>query len=366
MCYTSFQAIEESLFVDEVAKGVELDKRFGGVLPIFIIGVIFFFRGECCLATSPATMAPFDGQRFENLEPFRHKGLWGVVRWKIFESTTNVPWPDYQEMPTYRPRSQRSHELQFAVINHATVLIQVGGINILTDPHFSSRASPFSWIGPKRHRNPGILFEDLPPIDVVYISHNHYDHMDLKSLVRLEKKFSPHFYAGLKSAEFLKNEGIKKAHDMDWWETIPFQQLQLTFVPSQHWSGRGLFDRRKMLWGGLYLEANGKKVYFAGDTGHGSFFKAIRKKLGPPDVSFLPIGAYRPRWMMRAVHLNPEDAVLAALDLGTKRSFGIHFGTFKLSNEGIDGPLLDLAKALKKHKIGKETFIVPEFGKTYR
>ena len=327
-----------------------------------ILTILFFKVGYCF--TSPK--APFDGQRFENLEPFDHKGLWDVIKWKVSKNKAGKTWPDYQEIPTHHPLSQRSEELQFAVINHATVLIQMAGINILTDPHFSLRASPFSWIGPKRHRNPGISFKDLPPIDIVFISHNHYDHMDLESLIRLEKKFSPHFYAGLKSAEFLKDQGIQKSYDMDWWETIPFQQLKLTFVPSQHWSGRGLFDRRKMLWGGLYLEGNSKKVYFAGDTGYGSFLKTIKKKLGPPDVSFLPIGAYRPRWLMSQVHLDPEDAVLASLDLESKRSFGIHFATFKLSNEGIDEPLLDLAPALKKYQIPKETFIVPEFGRTYR
>ena len=340
-----------------------MNKNFDWALAIL---AILLLGEECCFASSLAMKAPFDGQRFENLEPFRHKGLWDIIKWKVIKNETNGPWPEYQKMPTYRPQSQRSKELQFSVINHATVLIQMEGLNILTDPHFSLRASPFSWIGPKRHRNPGIPFEDLPPIDIVFISHNHYDHMDLESLLRLEKKFSPHFYVGLKSAEFLKEQGIQKAYDMDWWETIPFQQLQLTFVPSQHWSGRGLFDRRKMLWGGLYLEGDGKKVYFAGDTGYGSFFKTIREQLGSPDVSFLPIGAYRPRWLMKRVHLSPEDAVLAFLDLGTKRSFGIHFGTFKLSNERIDRPLFDLAKALKKYHIKKDTFVIPEFGRTYR
>src|SRR5690606_12455675 len=162
--------------------------------------------------------------------------------------------------------------------------IQIDGLNIITDPIWSERTSPVSFAGPKRVRAPGMTFESLPPIDVVLISHNHYDHLDLPTLERLKDAFNPIFVVGLKNRELLESVGIKNIVELDWWQKQKIKNMDFTFVPAQHWSARGLFDKRKMLWGGFVIEGS-KRIYFAGDTGYGKFFKTIKEKIGEPDLS---------------------------------------------------------------------------------
>ncbi len=327
--------------------------------------LIFIFSISCSSSTFPTrqkTVAPFDGRKFQNIEPFPDNGLWDVLKWKFKGLSKSKDWPKYKEIPQLKVERSRSEDLVITVINHATVLIQLNNLNIITDPHFSKRASPVKFAGPSRVVNPGISFNDLPTIDIVLISHNHYDHLDLDTLGRLKDKFNPRFYAGLGTKEFLTDNSIPLSFDLDWWESFQHKNVNITFVPAQHWSARGLFDKREMLWGGFYIEGT-SKVYFAGDTGYGIFFKEIRKKLGAPDVSLLPIGAYKPRWFMKYAHMNPDEAVQASIDLESKKSIGMHFGTFKLTDEGIDRPSEDLLKALKKKKISLDNFLVPVFGK---
>ena len=310
------------------------------------------------------TVARFENNRFHNLEPTKGKSFWDVMEWQFGSFLNSPAWPEYTEKKQFKVESTRSKPLKVVVINHATVLIQMDHMNILTDPHFTIRASPVSFAGPARVVPPGVAFADLPPIDAVVISHNHYDHLDLPTLKMLEEKFSPTIFAGLGTKDFLEGEGMKKVVDMDWWESSMFKNIRITFTPAQHWSKRGLFDRNKMLWGSFFIKG-GQSVYFAGDTGYGKFFKMIEQKLSAPDVSLLPIGAYEPRDFMLAHHMNPDDAVRAFQDLKTKQAYGMHFGTFKLTNEAIDDPPKDLAKALEKYKISKDRFIAPEFGRTY-
>lgn len=331
---------------------------------VFLLGLLMAGCSTQKIARDPSTIvAPFKDGKFENLEPFEDKSLWSVV--KMLLGSGRAAWPEKGETPFFKPVAERSDTLIVTVINHATVLVQLDGVNFLTDPLFSERASPFSFAGPKRSRDPGIKFEDLPPIDFVLISHNHYDHLDLETLKKLRDRFNPKFFAGLGDDTFLKENGITNVAGLDWWEESSTGALKIQYVPSQHWSARGIFDKRDCLWGGYYIKGS-RSVYFAGDTGYGGFFKTLREKSGAPDVALLPIGAYEPRWFMKPAHMNPEDAAQASLDIGAKQSYGIHYGTFPLTYEAIDAPPLALNEALKTKGIDPARFIAPEFGRAYR
>jgi L-ascorbate metabolism protein UlaG (beta-lactamase superfamily) len=307
--------------------------------------------------------APFDGTRFENLEPFPPKSIFSLLKWKLFMNDKKQ-WPEWIDLPLGKKPKERTSlgEVVHTVINHATVLLQVDGVNILTDPIWSKRTSPISFIGPKRVHRPTIRFEDLPPIDIVVVSHNHYDHLDIPTLKKLSNKYSPKILVGLKNGDLLKKEGIENFIEMDWYQTTQFKNLKITFMPNQHWSARGLFDKFETLWGGYIIESTKGEIYFAGDTGYGKFFKEIKKKFPNIILSFLPIGAYEPRWFMKPAHINPKEAVRGHIELGSKHSVGVHFGTFQLTDEGRDEPIKALIKCLKGKNL---SFRIPAFGKAY-
>ena len=283
----------------------------------------------------------------------------------LFFKYKRSPWPDwvasdYGERPLGRVGTGR---IRTTFINHATVLIQTDSCNILTDPIWAYRCSPFSWAGPRRHRDPGLRMEDLPPIDVVLISHNHYDHMDLPSLRRLQSMFQPRIIAGAGNRVYLERKGLSRVEELEWWDSAERGTApSITFVPAKHFSGRGLFDRNKTLWGGFVIESSAGSVYFAGDTGYGPHFREIASRFGQIDLSFLPIGAYEPRSFMCAVHMNPPEAVQAHLDLRSQQSTGIHFGTFRLAFEGMDDPGKDLVRARDAAGLPPDAFEVPDFG----
>ncbi len=307
--------------------------------------------------------APFDGRKFNNIEPFEDKGFFSLLKWRFTSKSGN--WKHVEDQKFFKPSAQRSQRLKMTMIGHSTVLIQIDKINILTDPHFSKRASPFSWAGPERVIEPAIRFEDLPPIDLVLISHNHYDHLDIPTLKKLNEKFSPTFLVGLANNKLLSAEGISNVQEMDWWDSIDFKGIKIHFTPVQHWSARGGFDKRETLWGGFYIEAS-KKIYFAGDTGYGKVFSMINKKYGDLDIGLIPIGAYEPRWFMKSAHVNPEEAVKIFKDLKLKKALGIHFATFNgLTDEPKLKPVEDLKEALKKMNIKKANFFAPDFGEEY-
>ncbi|MFN9065615.1 MAG: MBL fold metallo-hydrolase, partial [Bdellovibrionales bacterium] len=260
------------------------------------------------------------------------------------------------------PTELKPDQVQLTFLNHASVYIQTQKLKIITDPIWSERSSPFSWAGPKRARRPSHSPEDLPGVDIVMVSHNHYDHFDEASLVTLKNKFNPLFLVPLGDGRLLEKLGITNFKELDW-NDIYFHepsQSHIHFVRCNHWSARGMFDRNYSLWGAYVIKTLGKKIYFAGDTGYGNHFKEVLNTFGEMDISLLPIGAYEPRWMMQDQHMNPAEAVQAHLDLKSKNSYGIHFRTFQLTNEGIEDPVVDLEKAKKEFKV--ENFMAPQFG----
>jgi L-ascorbate metabolism protein UlaG (beta-lactamase superfamily) len=301
----------------------------------------------------------FDGSRFFNPTGGHLKNIWDLIKWQA--SGNRTPWPEKIEIPTPPPLLNITDEnaVVATYLNHATVLIQTRDFNILTDPIWSSRTSPVQWAGPKRIYAPPIPFDSLPRIDLVLLSHNHYDHMDANTLGRLYQKFKPRFLIPLGDQSAMQSFGIPHSHEMDWWDEIVINpDLKIIFTPSQHWSARGVRDKNKSLWGSFLMIYRGQKIYFAGDTGYSVHFKNLYEKYGKMDISLLPIGAYEPRWFMKDHHMNPEEAVQAHLDLGSRRSMAIHFGTFQLTDEGYDKPVQDLKKALAEKNIPQEDFQV--------
>ena len=306
----------------------------------------------------------FDGERFFNPGLDLDKSVGDLLRWRWTGKRT--PWPKHRAItPTpVPPAAARRGEILVTLVGHSTVLVQVEGCNILTDPMFSERASPFSFLGPQRARAPGIAFDDLPRIDLVLLSHNHYDHLDLPTLRGLRDRGPPVILTGLGNGALLERHGIGNVIELDWWQTCtPARDIDVTYVPAQHWSSRTPFDRRRALWGGHVVETAAGRLFFAGDTGYGPHLKAIGR-LFEPDIALLPIGAYEPRWFMSAQHMNPADAVRAHRDLGANLSLGIHWGTFQLTDEAIDAPLRALAAARRDAAIEDDAFLAPEPGTT--
>jgi len=259
-------------------------------------------------------------------------------------------------------------------IGHATVLVQSGGLNILTDPIFSERASPLAFAGPKRAQPPGIALADLPPIDVVLISHNHYDHLDRASVVELNRRAQGRtlFLVPLGLKAWFAEQGIANVAELDWWDVHRVAGVEFESVPVQHWSGRGVSDRNKTLWGGWAVFAPDLRWYFSGDTGYSRLFAETRQKLAPRmrdgylfDLALLAIGAYEPLWFMSTQHMNPAGAVQAHQDLAARRSIGIHWGTFELTDEALDQPPRDLATARAQRGVRDEDFFVLPIGGTW-
>ena len=308
--------------------------------------------------------------KFHNLEAFH---AWTFIDYLIMRlKTRHAKWSDRSndsfefDIPEARPNPKST---QFMVVNHATVLIQHQGKNYLTDPIWSKRSSPFSFIGPpKRMVPPGLPFEALPPIDTVLISHNHYDHLDAETILKLESSHKPRYITGLGNAGLLEtfNVPADRILEVDWWESVHAGPHEITFVPAQHFSGRGLFDRNRSLWGGFVLSDERASVYFAGDTGLGAFFENIKDRFAPIALAFLSIGAYRPDYFMKDIHMSPADALIAHETLRSKLSVGIHFGTFPLTAEAKDAPAEELSLEMRSRGINPNSFRVPRFGAIYK
>jgi len=306
----------------------------------------------------------FDGKKFFN--PWGEnvaKSLWDVMKWKITSDAKN--WEEVSESQHHELPAVTAGQTSVTWVNHSTFLIRAQGLNILTDPVWSKRTSPFSFAGPKRVQAPGLSWDKLPKIDVVLVSHNHYDHLDLDTLLDLEKRDQPLFLVALGDGGWLKKKGLKNVVEKDWWEVAEFGAAKFTFLPAQHWSARWTWDRNESLWGAWGVEVNGQKIYHAGDTGLGPHFAQTRERWGAPHIALLPIGAYEPRWFMKPMHMNPSDAVEAMELLGAKQAIGMHFGTFQLTDEAREQPVKDLAEALAKKNIPATKFPAPKFGESF-
>ncbi len=327
-----------------------------------------FFLG-CMVFSSSGHSGPrsahFDGKRFRNRGGESERGLGSLIKWMT--NRNRGKWNAYKHYDPGPPPPDRvgTGKLLVTFVNHSTVLLQTDGVNILTDPVFSDRVGPVSFAGPKRHRPPGIRFEDLPPIDVVLISHDHYDHLDIPTLKRLREHSNPLLLAGLGNSALLRRHNLKNSRDLDWWETFLFRSkdasTEITFTPANHFSMRGLRDRNRTLWGSFVVNTPSSRIYFAGDTGFGPHFEKIGGRFGPFDLALIPIGSFRPRWFMKPNHISPQEAVSAHHILGSRFSVGIHFGTFSLADDGQFEAVRELERAILQDP--RETlFVTLEFG----
>jgi L-ascorbate metabolism protein UlaG (beta-lactamase superfamily) len=280
----------------------------------------------------------FDGKRFYNPGAPQAPGLLKALRWKLTSRAQRSPDFISDVEQSIPPRCVEGDKLRATLVNHSTVLVQQAGSNILTDPIWSERASPLSWVGPWRRRRPGIAWENLPPIDAVLISHNHYDHLDLPTLRRLAARGDSAFIVPTGEARRLRSAIIGPVHELDWGESFSCPNFTIHSVPAMHFSSRTIFDRNRTLWCGYVIESYRRFMYFAGDTAFGNHFAQIRERFGLPRLALLPIGAYEPRWFMSSVHMAPEEAARAHEILGAETSIAIHHGTFQLSDEKIDRP----------------------------
>lgn len=306
-----------------------------------------------------------DGRVFHNLDPAaRARPLSDV--WKWYRARRPSPWPKWIENGTVHPLPPVAPgQVGVTWIGHSSFLLRLGSFTLLTDPVFALYAGPFGRLGPRRVRAPGLPLDALPKVDLILQSHNHYDHLDLDAHARLARTHAPQVVTALGNRNYLPAPARPSTTELDWWEAHEVSpRLRVTAVPAQHFSARTPWDRDRALWCGFIVEADGRRIYFAGDSGYGAHFGEIGRRFPGIEVAFLPIGAYKPRWFMGPVHIDPAQAVQAHLDLGARQSVAMHFGTFQLTDEGIDAPTRELEAACEAAGMADDRFLVPETGRT--
>ena len=302
----------------------------------------------------------FDGVRFFEPNWMPQRGRLDFLRWQL--TRKQAEWPEQAPSPyaDRPPRRVDGRSLRISFVGHASILLQVAGVNILLDPVWSERASPLSFAGPRRVNAPGIAFDDLPPIHAVLVSHNHYDHLDAQTLSALATPHRPRVIVPLGNDTIIRaadNSVAAEAHD--WGGTIRLSaDVSVTLAPMRHWSARGLTDRNKALWAAFVIDTPAGRIYHVGDSGYGTgrYFRKARERYGPFRLAILPIGAYEPRWFMSENHMNPEEAVRAFRDSGADYALAHHFGTFRMADDAFDAPSLALDAALKNASIPAERF----------
>jgi L-ascorbate metabolism protein UlaG (beta-lactamase superfamily) len=333
---------------------------------------LVLFSGCVSPPSSPSADKPHHTPGgFKNIHAYEPNSFGDFLKWRRERAGKDIPGPESYRFPLAHNDPDRLREnreqITLTWIGHATVLLQMQGLNILTDPHFSKRASPVQWAGPVRVAPPGIALEELPPIDIVVISHDHYDALDTDSIRRLHQRpggADTRFYVPLGLKRWFSRQGVERVVEMDWWDRRSDRSLEVIAVPAQHWSKRGLFSSNTTLWSGWVIAGESCRFIFVGDTGYAPLFKEIGEKLGPFDLAAIPIGAYEPRWFMSKHHVNPEESVQIHLDIGSRRSVGIHWGTFILTDEPLDEPPRRLAAALKRQRLAPQDFMALVHGQT--
>ncbi len=308
---------------------------------------------------------------FKNIYESDRNSFGDFLRWRWNAFWKDIPGPESYQFEISKNdiaflRENRTRNT-LTWIGHATVLLQLHGKNILTDPVFDKRASPVQWAGPERVAPPGIPLEELPEINCVIISHDHYDALSEPSITALFERpggDATIFFVPLGLGEWFEKRGIKRVVELDWWEKKDSGDYTVTAVPVQHWSKRSLFSTNRTLWAGWVVESQGVRFFFAGDSGYCPHFKEIGDKFGNFDLAAIPIGAYEPRWFMAKYHMSPEESVKAHLDVRAEKSVAIHWGTFILTDEPLDEPPERLARALENNGVEKNEFIVPKHGET--
>ncbi len=336
---------------------------FGILLMLFFSGLLYEGEGYHGKKSDH-----FDGRHFFNHSKHVGRQYYAAIQDVFLGRQTLGKWAE-RENKQYPVLPSRIYgeELKVTFVNHSTVLIQTQGLNILTDPIWSDYAGPLPYLSPYRYRPPGILFENLPEIDFVVVSHSHYDHMDLPTLLRLSDRFEPKFFVGLGNASLLTEYGIQNVSELDWWsEQVLAPGLEVIGVPAQHWSRRTIGDKNKRLWMGYLFKTAHGNIYFAGDTASGEHFEMIKARLGNIRLALLPIGAFRPEFVMQGSHISPIQAVDAHLVLQAKTSIAIHFGTFRLGLDGQDEALSLLTEAIENKSADEKVldFRALDFGES--
>lgn len=311
----------------------------------------------------------FDGKRFFNPWNPKLPKTSQLIRWKLLSRAKFWPKRIKKILTDIPPRHVMGNRLRSSFVGHSTMFIQTQGINILTDPIWSRRASPFNWFGPKRSYPPGIPFDYLPKIDLILISHNHYDHLDINTISRIWSRDRCKIIAPLGNDAVIhsKHKTIQ-VEILDWYESLVFNEnVNIHLEPAQHWSARGVWDKNKALWGAFVIETKGGNIFFSGDTGYGNghIFKDAKKRFGKFRFAMLPIGAYEPQWFMSYAHMSPQEAVKAYKDLGQPYTAAIHFQTFRLGDEGQEDPKNYLSQTLKKWDLDENKFRALNIGEAW-